>query len=177
MPKNPEIPTIYFAERTSQEFQLIWAATSNIGIWTISYGIDESEFLKSLHDRGPCQAIYDESRCREILDQIESYLDGNQISFDLPIDWRGMTDFQIAVRKAVMALPYGTTASYGDIASAVGNPRAARAVGAVQADNPISFVIPCHRVIGADGSLHGYGGFGGLNTKAWLINLEASSLH
>ena len=175
MPESPKIPIVYFAERTSQEFQLIWAATTDSGIWTISYGIDESEFLNSIYDRGPCEAIYDESRCCEILDQIESYLAGNQLSFDLPIDWRGMTNFQIAVRKAVMALPYGTTASYGDIAASVGNPRAARAVGAVQAGNPISFVIPCHRVIGADGSLHGYGGFGGLNTKAWLINLEASS--
>jgi O-6-methylguanine DNA methyltransferase len=85
-----------------------------------------------------------------------------------------MTDFQIAVRKAVMALPYGSTASYGDIAAAVGNPRAARAMGGVQARNPISFVIPCHRVIGSDGSLHGYGGFGGVETKAWLLDLEAN---
>ena len=83
-----------------------------------------------------------------------------------------MTVFQIAVRQAVMALPYGETASYGEIAARVGNPRAARAVGAVQASNPISFVIPCHRVLGADGSLHGYGGFGGLKTKAWLLELE-----
>ena len=171
-----EIPVVYYAERSSKELQLIWASISDHGIWTISYGIDESEFLNSIYDRGPCQAIYDENHCTEILNQIEAYLAGTLHAFDLRIDWRGMTKFQIAVRKAVMALPYGTTASYGEIAADVGNPRAARAVGAVQADNPISFVIPCHRVIGADGSLHGYGGFGGLNTKAWLIDLEAASL-
>ncbi len=85
-----------------------------------------------------------------------------------------MTAFQQAVRKAVMAVGYGETASYGDIAAAVGNPRAARAVGGVQACNPISFIIPCHRIIGADGSLAGYGGFGGVETKRWLLELEGT---
>ncbi len=175
MSKALKIPTVYYSERTSRTLQLIWVATSDQGLWALSYGVDEQGFREEILDRGPSNPKYDEDKCAAILDQIESYLNGERQSFDLPIDWRGMTDFQIAVRKAVMALPFGSTASYGDIAAAVGNPRAARAVGSVQADNPISFVIPCHRVIGSDGSLHGYGGFGGLETKAWLLELEAAN--
>ncbi len=174
MPKNQEIPTVRYAERASRNLQLIWLATTDQGLWALSYGVDEEGFREEIMERGPANLKYDEDRCAPMLDQIESYLSGERLTFDLPIDWRGMSDFQIAVRKAVMALPFGSTASYGDIAAAVGNPRAARAVGGVQAANPISFVIPCHRVIGSDGSLHGYGGFGGIETKAWLLEMEAN---
>ncbi len=139
----------------------------------MSYGIDDDEFRTQIFERGPAELRYDEEKLASILQEVQDFLDGDRHNFDLPIDWRGMTDFQIAVRRAVMDLPYGETASYGEIAARVGNPRAARAVGAVQASNPISFIIPCHRVLGADGSLHGYGGFGGLETKAWLLKLEA----
>ena len=137
--------------------------------------MDETEFLRSIQSRGSTHIKHDEQRLSSFLDQIEQYLAGQRRRFDLSIDWHGMTDFQTAVRRAVIDVPYGQTASYGDIAAAVGNPRAARAVGGVQATNPISFVIPCHRIIGSDGSLHGYGGFGGLETKAWLLDLEAQN--
>ena len=168
-------PTVYYAETPSPNLGLLWASATDDGLWVVSYGIDETEFLKAIHERGPAHPQYSEARLAPALEQIKQFLSGHRRSFDLPVDWRGMTAFQIAVRKAVMALPYGQTASYGDIASQVGRPRAARAVGAVQAGNPISFIIPCHRVIGADGSLHGYGGFGGLETKAWLLELEAAN--
>jgi O-6-methylguanine DNA methyltransferase len=168
-------PIIHYAERPHQKFNLIWAAASEKGLWVLSYGIDQSEFIKAIQVRGDVNPIYSEEQLAPYLDQVEAYLAGTLHRFELPIDWTGMTAFQIAVRQAVMQLPYGQTASYGDIAAAVGNPRAARAVGGVQANNPISFVIPCHRVISSDGSLHGYGGFGGVQSKAWLLDLESKN--
>ena len=173
MPKSLNKALVYFAERPSQTLGLIWAATTRQGLWALSYGMDADEFRAQILERGPAKLVYDEEKLSPILQEVQEFLDGKRRDFDLPIDWLGMTDFQIAVRRVVMALPYGQTASYGEIAAKVGNPRAARAVGSVQASNPISFVIPCHRVLGADGSLHGYGGFGGLKTKAWLLKLEA----
>lgn len=173
MPAPEIIPQVYYAETQSKTLGLLWAASTEWGLWALSYGIDADEFRTQILERGPAELLYDEDRLAPVLQEVQDFLDGDRQNFDLSIDWRGMTDFQIAVRRAVMALPYGETASYGEIAARVGNPRAARAVGAVQASNPISFIIPCHRVLGADGSLHGYGGFGGLETKAWLLELEA----
>ena len=172
MPRQPA-PRIAYAAQPHPRLGLIWAALSERGLWAMSYGIDEEEFRAHILDRGPARPYYDEDTCAAALAQVIDFLDGRRQDFALDVDWRGMTDFQVAVRKAVVAVPYGEAASYGDIAAAVGRPRAARAVGGVQADNPLSFVIPCHRIVGADGSLHGYGGFGGLETKAWLLELES----
>jgi methylated-DNA-[protein]-cysteine S-methyltransferase len=137
--------------------------------------MDEMEFVAEAGRRGPAKFVYDAERVAPILEQLAEFLGGKRQRFEVKVDWSGMTPFQIAVRKAVMAVPYGKTASYGDIAAAVGKPLAPRAVGGVQATNPISFIIPCHRIIGADGSLAGYGGFGGIKTKAWLLELEAKN--
>ncbi|TES90066.1 MAG: MGMT family protein, partial [Anaerolineales bacterium] len=79
------------------------------------------------------------------------------------------------VRQTVMGIPYGQTATYTAIAARIGRPGAARAVGRANATNPIPFVIPCHRVVGADGDLRGYGGAGGIETKKWLLKLERAS--
>lgn len=102
--------------------------------------------------------------------QLREYLDGNRTVFDLPLD-PGGTDFQREVWFALNDIAYGTTASYRDLAAAVGRPDAVRAVGAANGANPIAVFLPCHRVIGADGSLTGYGG--GLDLKRSLLALEA----
>ncbi len=86
-----------------------------------------------------------------------------------------MTPFQLQVLHLTTHIPYGQTSTYKDIAIQVGKPNAARAVGRVEATNPIPLVIPCHRVLGSDGSLHGYGGPGGIKLKAWLLQLEQSA--
>lgn len=169
------LPTVYYDFRPSRRLGLLWAAVSERGVWAASYGVDEAEFLAHIQARGAAQAVHDPKRPAAFLRQMDEFLQGRRQSFDGEIDWTGMTPFQVAVRQAVMGVPYGQTASYGDIAAAVGKPLAARAVGGVQARNPISFLIPCHRIIGSDGSLHGYGGFGGLETKRWLLKLEAQS--
>lgn len=101
--------------------------------------------------------------------QLEAYFAGELQQFDLPLAPQG-TAFQQRVWAALRAIPYGATRSYGDIATQVGNPKAGRAVGAANGRNPIPIIIPCHRVIGSNGSLTGFGG--GLPVKQALLQLE-----
>ena len=105
-----------------------------------------------------------------VVDQLEGYFCGVLTSFDLPLDLVG-TEFQLQVWNALRAIPYGETTTYGRIAKSIGQPRATRAVGLANNRNPIAIVVPCHRVIGADGSLTGYGG--GLPRKRKLLELES----
>lgn len=106
---------------------------------------------------------------KEAKKQLEEYFSGTRREFHLPLNPDG-TAFQKKVWKALQAIPYGQTRSYGEIAAAIGNKRASRAVGGANHKNPIMIVIPCHRVIGADGSLTGFGG--GLEVKQYLLDLE-----
>ncbi len=101
--------------------------------------------------------------------EVEEYLNGGRKSFSSPLDMRG-TPFQIEVWNELLNIPYGETRSYGEIAAAVGRPRAARAVGAAVGANPLPIIVPCHRVIGKNGSLVGFGG--GLRLKERLLLLE-----
>jgi methylated-DNA-[protein]-cysteine S-methyltransferase len=111
----------------------------------------------------------DESSSRETVQQLSEYFEGKRTAFDLPLDVEG-TAFQKAVWNELLRIPYGETRSYGDIARAIGRPGAARAVGMANHDNPVAVVIPCHRVVGKDGSLTGYAG--GLHLKAQLLSIE-----
>lgn len=104
-------------------------------------------------------------------EQLRAYFDGQLQAFDLPLAPRG-TEFQLRVWHALRAIPYGVTCSYLDIARAIGKPSATRAVGAANGRNPLPIVVPCHRVIGANGSLTGFGG--GVPTKRFLLALETS---
>lgn len=101
--------------------------------------------------------------------QLAAYFDGELIEFDLPLAAQG-TEFQQRVWKALRTIPYATTISYGELARRIGNPKASRAVGLANGANPLSIIVPCHRVIGANGSLTGYGG--GLKAKKHLLDLE-----
>ncbi|MDD2922960.1 MAG: methylated-DNA--[protein]-cysteine S-methyltransferase, partial [Anaerolineales bacterium] len=104
--------------------------------------------------------------------EIFEYLDGARKKFFFAIDWSALNPFQLKTLKAVYAIPYGQTRTYAEIAAQIGHPNAYRAVGRANATNPMPLVIPCHRVIGADGKLHGYGGGDGLPTKEWLLKME-----
>jgi methylated-DNA-[protein]-cysteine S-methyltransferase len=106
----------------------------------------------------------------EVEQQLQDYFAGKRKTFSLPLDFTG-TEFQKKVWTALMTIPFGETRSYGQIAQQLGNPKAVRAVGAANGKNPISIVIPCHRVIGATGQLIGFAG--GLDTKLCLLNLES----
>ena len=112
----------------------------------------------------------DQRALKNTFDQIQAYFAGELFAFDLPLAPMG-SSFQQSVWKALMEIPYGQTASYGNIAEAIGNPRACRAVGGANGKNPIALIIPCHRVIGTNGNLVGYGG--GLKLKAALLKFEA----
>ena len=112
----------------------------------------------------------DDTGFDDIRRQLDEYFAGTRREFDLPLHASG-TAFQKRVWQALLDIPYGETASYGKTAAAIGEPGAARAVGLANGHNPISIIVPCHRVVGADGSLTGYGG--GLDAKRWLLSHEA----
>ncbi len=109
---------------------------------------------------------------REAVAQFTASFAGERAHFDLPLDLGYGTDFQQAVWRALLALPRGGTTSYGALSASIGRPKAVRAVGAAVGRNPLSVVVPCHRVIGADGSLTGYAG--GLDRKTALLRLEGA---
>ena len=110
---------------------------------------------------------------REATRQLAAYFDRRLTAFDLPLAPHG-TPFRRQVWEALLSVPYGATSSYGAIARRIGRPRAVRAVGAANGANPIPIVIPCHRIVGADGSLTGFGG--GLPVKEYLLALEGVTL-
>ena len=118
----------------------------------------------------PVQA--DHPVLQQAVQQLQQYLAGQRSDFDLPLDLRSGTAFQQSVWQALLQIPAGSTTSYGAIGTQVGKPKAVRAVGAAVGRNPIGIVVPCHRVMGADGSLTGYAG--GLERKASLLRLETA---
>jgi methylated-DNA-[protein]-cysteine S-methyltransferase len=109
----------------------------------------------------------------EAIRQIAEYFEGTRHAFDLPLALQG-TQFQREVWQQLLKVPFGQMVSYQEIANVIGRPRAARAVGAANGSNPISIIVPCHRVVGSDGSLTGYGG--GLWRKEWLLRHEGCLL-
>ena len=109
----------------------------------------------------------------EVIRQLQAYFHGELKEFDLPLAMEG-TEFQLRVWSELRAIPYGETISYMQLARRIGNPKAVRAVGLANGSNPIPIIVPCHRVIGSDGSLTGFGG--GLPTKKLLLELESKQL-
>jgi methylated-DNA-[protein]-cysteine S-methyltransferase len=116
------------------------------------------------------QGTHAPSRLAEVRQQLEQYFRGERREFDLPLRPLG-TDFQLGVWQALRSIPFGHTISYAQLANQIGNPKAVRAVGGANGRNPLPIVVPCHRVIGADGSLTGFGG--GVEIKQALLQLEA----
>ncbi len=116
---------------------------------------------------GCCAPLAPSTAARRELDE---YFAGRRRAFDLAVDLRGVTPFSVTVLTELAKVPYGRTATYGELALRAGRPKAARAVGMVMNRNPIPIVLPCHRIVGASGSLVGYGG--GLDRKELLLRLE-----
>lgn len=121
-----------------------------------------------------CRAVErpEDPLLRRAARQLEEYFAGERTRFDLPLRLRG-TAFQQAIWAELRQIPFGATTTYGQLAAAVGRPNASRAVGAANGRNPISIIVPCHRVIGANGALTGYAG--GVEAKRWLLRLEAQA--
>ena len=132
-------------------------------------GTEEGILSIEFSDRRAIPAGPPDPCLKECLRQLEEYFQGTRRTFSLRLDLRG-TPFQKRVWSELLKVPFGRTVAYRDIAAALGNPRATRAVGGANHRNPVSIVVPCHRVVGANGSLTGYGG--GLRRKEWLLAHE-----
>jgi methylated-DNA-[protein]-cysteine S-methyltransferase len=137
----------------------------SISVETGPQGVHRIEFGARGAHRHPPGVMHETMR------QLQAYFAGELKSFDVPLEIAG-TDFQKRVWSALRTIPYGQTRSYSEIAAQIGAPRAVRAVGAANGRNPIPIIVPCHRVIGASGSLVGFGG--GLEWKRLLLDLEAT---
>ncbi len=150
----------------------LWLAATEHGLCAVAFGGDEASFVAGLEKTWGYRPLHDRSALDEARQQLHDYLSGARTSFDLKLDLRALTPFQRQVLEATLSIPRGQTMSYKQLAERVGKPKAMRAVGGVQARNPIPIVIPCHRVVGADGSPTGYGG--GLAVKDALLRLEGA---
>lgn len=164
--------TVYIGQLQTSPLGPIWVAVSEKGLVAVEVSADQNTLKEQLIRLGYQKIVLDQGKTSFALRQIYDYLNGERKTFELPIDWSVLSPFQERALRATYEIPFGQVVTYGEIASQLGNPRAARAVGRAEATNPMPLVIPCHRVIGADGGLHGYGAGEGLATKAWLLKLE-----
>lgn len=135
-------------------------------------GVRYVMFENDAHPK-PLQGLDVHVKSHPVLDdaliQLREYFNGSRRQFELPLDLVG-TDFQVEAWKSLARIPFGTTASYGEQAASIGRPTAVRAIGGANGRNPVGVVLPCHRVIGANGSLTGFGG--GIEVKKWLLQHE-----
>ncbi len=147
---------IYFAG-IETSIGTVWAAATDKGLVQVHASGSKESFLSQLKRRVKADPIHDPSKFEELRLQLESWNEGKPTAFDLPFDLRG-TEFQKKVWKAIHDIPYGKLSSYGRLAEAIGNPKAARAVGNAVGSNPCGIVIPCHRVIWSNGGIGGFRG-------------------
>ncbi len=169
--RDQKRPTIFYAYMETPIGKLL-VASSEKGLVRIMLPREgKVDFLSRLKKEYPGETLVkDREKNLLVIKQLEEYFDGSRTVFSPPLDIRG-TEFQKSVWKAVARVPYGETRSYGEIARSIGKPRAYRAVGNANRKNPIPIVIPCHRIIGSDGSLTGFGG--GIPLKKKLLELES----
>jgi methylated-DNA-[protein]-cysteine S-methyltransferase len=174
--KMDEKSPLYSAKLKNTPLGDLWIGVSEYGLVAVEWakkGLDFHEYLTKRFKQ-PVEA--NPGRASIALQQLDEYLRGKRRNFSIPIDWSMMRHFQRQVLQIVCTIPYGHTRTYGDIAEELGNRNKARAVGQANASNPMPLVIPCHRVIGSDDKLHGYGGGDGLPTKGWLLQMEGAVL-
>lgn len=158
----------------AQHLGRVFFAATTTGLVAIAFGVSERAFRDRLRANFGVEAERAQQKLGRIGEQLREYLAGRRTRFDLPLDLRALPEFQRRVLLAALKIPHGQVTTYGELARRIGHPKAARAVGQALGHNPIPLVIPCHRVLGADGSLHGYGAGKGLPTKAWLLTLEGA---
>ncbi len=164
--------TLYIGHSGKTVLGDLWVAVNERGLVAVEYPATQESFVAWLekHHGGSVELAPD--KVGKVVEQLKEYAAGKRRTFELPIDWSVLNAFQQKALKITYDIPYGETRTYKEIASELGNPRAARAVGRAEATNPMPVVIPCHRVVGTDRKLHGYGGGTGLPTKEWLLKME-----
>ena len=150
----------------------LYIATSVQGLCSVSFGVSQAEFLSGLdplvRTEQSLQAV------APIAAQLRDYFATGRARFDVPLDLSQATPFQQSVLQTTQRIPTGTLWTYGQMARAIGKPQASRAVGQALGRNPVPIVIPCHRVVASDGSLGGYSGGGGIESKRMLLALEGA---
>jgi methylated-DNA-[protein]-cysteine S-methyltransferase len=150
----------------------VFVAVSEHGLLRIRFGTSERAFSADLRRQIGAAPVRSPARVRAAARQVRDYLLGKRRHFDVPLDLSAVSDFQRQVLLAACQIPRGQVATYAEVARRIGRPRAARAVGQALRGNPVPIVVPCHRVLAADGSLRGYLGRAGIATKAQLLALE-----
>ena len=160
---------IYYSSFNSSLLGKVFIASTERGVCMVDFHKSEEVFLRRLKERFPGKIIKDKRRNRKALNQIKKYLKGELQRFDCKLDFRG-TPFQKKVWSALARIPYGQTRSYKEIAQTIGHPKAFRAVGNANGQNPIPLIVPCHRVIETNGGLGGFGH--GIRIKRRLLEFE-----
>jgi O-6-methylguanine DNA methyltransferase len=165
--------TVYYGE-FAHRLGCIRIATTDRGLVQVGLPSETSEKFSAWLKANLPQASVEqaEPKTREVFQQLSEYFSGKRKVFTVELDLRG-TEFQLKVWKAIHEIPYGQTISYGELARRIGFSDGARAVGAATGSNPIAIIVPCHRVVGSNGSLTGFGG--GLPMKEFLLNLESGN--
>lgn len=148
----------------------LYLAVSADGLNRVGFKQPEANFIAQLDPMARTERSRD--AIADVADQLTDYFSGRREVFNLQVDWRGVGDFQRRVLEASLDIPRGHTLTYQQVAKAIGKPKSSRAVGQALARNPVPVVVPCHRVLGSDGSLHGYAG--GLERKEILLRLEGA---
>ena len=166
---------IYTGELDDSPVGDLLLAASDKGLVAVEWKTAHIEFDKYLQ-RFSHSIRSERSITDRFAEELSEYFSRKRRRFTFPIDWSYMREFQRRVLLITYRIPYGETRTYGEIAKQMGHEHFSRAVGRVQAVNPMPLVIPCHRVIGSDGRLHGYGGGQGLQTKEWLLKMEGALL-
>lgn len=167
---------VYYGYAPRTRVGPLFVAVNDRGLVALDFGLSEQEFVVRVSHRTKATLVRSDDATREVMKQVKEYLEGQRTKFDLPLDMSALSEFQRRVLTIALKIPRGQYLTYGDVAKAIGKPQASRAVGQALGHNPVPIVIPCHRVLGSDGSLHGYSGGGGIQTKAWLLRLEGASL-
>lgn len=171
--KTPDATPIYTGELNGTPLGDLRLAASDFGLVAVEWA-DSQPALDKYLARLKRPILPDARKIKPYAKELAEYLEGKRHTFTIPVDWTFFTPFQREALQAIYRIPYGETRTYIDIAREINRPLAYRAVGAANAMNPMPLVIPCHRVIGADGKLHGYGGGEGLPTKEWLLKMEGA---
>ena len=171
--KTPDSNPIYTGELNGTLLGDFRLAASDLGLVAVEWASAQPEFDSFLARlEQPIQP--NQKKIAPYVRELREYLEGKRHVFTIPIDWTLFTPFQREALQAVFRIPYGETRTYIEIAKEIDRPHAYRAVGAANAMNPMPIIVPCHRVIGADGKLHGYGSGEGLKTKEWLLKMEGA---
>jgi O-6-methylguanine DNA methyltransferase len=166
--------TLYWSSTASQVGTVLLMATEQGLCWTGMPGHAIDEGLDWARRWMTIERVIEGEQVESLqqgMDELRRYFAGEHVEFSCPLDLYG-TPFQLEVWHELCRIPYGETRSYGEVARAIGRPLAVRAVGAANGANPVGIIVPCHRVIGSNGSLTGYGG--GLPMKEWLLALEGA---